>query len=858
MLDSAAMSRNLVIVESPAKAKTIERYLGPDYHVLASYGHVRDLPERPAKGEMGVDIAHDFAPQYEIVADRVKHVRAIEKAAASAPTIYLATDLDREGEAIAWHVAEAAHLAPERTRRVTFSEITKPAIQEAFAHPREIDVNLVDAQQARRVVDRLVGYTLSPLLWRKVRAGLSAGRVQSVAVRLVVEREREIRAFTAVEYWTIEVLLRTAAGQAFTADLVRVDGAKPVIGDEATALGLVEELQAAHPTVVNVTRRESSRNPAPPFTTSTLQQEASRKLGFAPRRTMSAAQRLYEGVAVDGEQVGLITYMRTDSVALSALAIREAHDVIAERYGAPYAVAKGRHYKTKSRNAQEAHEAIRPTSFARDPESMASALKSDEARLYRLIWQRAIASQMAAKRLETSAIEHEDGRLGLRASATRTLFDGFSRVYTEGRDDGEEEREATLPDLREGDATQVERTESGAADVRPTQHFTEPPPRYTEATLVKALEENGIGRPSTYAATLSTIVDRGYVAVREKRLVPEAIGFIVTDLLVAHFGEFVDVDFTARMEGDLDSVASGERQWVPVVRDFYTPLAALVAEKLADVRPADVGVKPGDIGLPADLVCSEGHAMLVRAGRYGEFLACSNYPEHKESRPLPPVTGQGSGAEGDDAKPLGGVGEPCPECGEADGGTLVAKNGRFGPFVGCGRYPDCTYIRKEGPPPPEQLGFEAACPTCTKGHLVARRARRDGTVFWGCSRYPKCTCTSWREPLGPVHEPDGAPIARTEDPAAGVCLGCGATVPLPAELPAPGTRLAGGAPDPAALVRPRAPRGESSGRRPARARAGGTTRRRPGTAPAGGSGSRGGRGKGRAPAGGADGGEPPR
>jgi len=857
MLDSAAMSRNLVVVESPAKAKTIERYLGPDYHVLASYGHVRDLPEHPAKGQMGVDVDHDFAPEYEIVSDRVRYVAAIEKAARNAPTIYLATDLDREGEAIAWHVAEAANLAPEKTRRVTFSEITEPAIRAAFEHPRAIDLNLVDAQQARRVVDRLVGYTLSPLLWRKVRAGLSAGRVQSVAVRLVVEREREIRAFVAVEYWTIEVLLSAPDGTEFLANLVRVDGKKSTIGDAETAAAITAALGSSNPRVTSVGTRKSSRNPAPPFTTSTLQQEASRKLGFAPKRTMRAAQHLYEGSSVDGEQIGLITYMRTDSVALSTQAMREAHDVIADRFGADHAVPKGRHYKTTSRNAQEAHEAIRPTSFARDPDRVAQSLKPDEARLYRLIWQRAIASQMAAKRLETSTIELEDGRFGLRASATRTLFDGFSRVYTEGRDDGDEEPEASLPALREGDVTDVARTEAAEADVRPSQHFTEPPPRFTEATLIKALEENGIGRPSTYAATLSTIVDRGYVAVRDKRLVPEAIGFIVTDLLVAHFGEFVDVDFTARMEGDLDSVASGERRWVPVVRDFYTPLAALVATNLADLRPADVGISPVDVGLPADLACSEGHLMLVRAGRYGEFLACSQYPDHKESRPLPPLGGAAGGADG---APLGGVGEPCPDCGEAEGGTLVPKNGRFGPFVGCARYPECKYIRKEGPPPPEQLGFEAACPTCTKGHLVARRARRDGTVFWGCSRYPKCTYTSWREPLGPVHEPDGAPIVRTEDPAAGVCLGCGATVPLPAELPAAGSRLAGGVPDASALVRPRAARGEGSSGRPGRARTGGTTRRRTGAAPASrtGAGGRSSRGKGRAAEGGADGGEPPR
>ncbi|MEI8334428.1 MAG: type I DNA topoisomerase, partial [Chloroflexota bacterium] len=630
MLDSAAMSRNLVVVESPAKAKTIERYLGDDYHVLASYGHVRDLPEHPAKGEMGVDVEHDFAPDYEVVPDRVRQVAAIEKAARDAPAIYLATDLDREGEAIAWHVAEAAHLAPEKIRRVTFSEITESAIRAAFDNPRAIDINLVDAQQARRVVDRLVGYTLSPLLWRKVRAGLSAGRVQSVAVRLVVEREKEILAFVAVEYWTIEVLLRAPDGTTFVASLVRVDGKKPIIGDAETAAAITAALGSTSPRVTSVSSRESSRNPAPPFTTSTLQQEASRKLGFAPKRTMMAAQRLYEGTTVDGEQTGLITYMRTDSVALSVQAMREAHDVIAERYGADYAVPKGRHYKTKSRNAQEAHEAIRPTSFVRDPERIAHSLKPDEARLYRLIWQRAIASQMAAKRLETSSVELEDGRFGLRSSATRTLFEGFSRVYTEGRDEGAEEPEASLPALREGDVTQVARTETEAADVRPAQHFTEPPPRYTEATLIKALEENGIGRPSTYAATISTIVDRGYVSVRERRLVPEPIGFIVTDLLVENFGEFVDVDFTARMEADLDAVASGERRWVPVVRDFYGPFSALVAARQKDLRPAAIGIAPEMLGFEAGLCCSEGHPMVVRAGRYGEFLACSKYPEHKE------------------------------------------------------------------------------------------------------------------------------------------------------------------------------------------------------------------------------------
>ncbi len=844
MLDSPAMSRNLVIVESPAKARTIERYLGPDFRVLASYGHVRDLPEHPAKGEMGVDVEHDFAPEYEIVADRARQVQAIEKAARTAPSIYLATDLDREGEAIAWHVAEAARLPEDRTLRVTFSEITEPAIREAFAHPRAIDRHLVDAQQARRIVDRLVGYTISPILWRKVRSGLSAGRVQSVAVRLVVERERAIRAFVAEEYWTIEVLLRTASGDTFLADLVRVDGAKPVIPDAATADALAAELAVARPRVTSVSVRPSSRNPAPPFTTSTLQQEASRKLGFSPKRTMSVAQRLYEGVEVDGEQAGLITYMRTDSVALSSQAMREAQTVIAERFGSAYGMPKGRHYKTKSRNAQEAHEAIRPTSFARDPERVAGALKADEARLYRLIWQRAIASQMAAKRIETTTIDLADGRFGLRASATRTIFDGFSRVYTEGRDDGEDEREASVPPMREGDATEVARTDAGASDVRPTQHFTEPPPRYTEASLIKALEEAGIGRPSTYAATISTIVDRGYVAVQDRRLRPEPVGYIVTDLLVEHFGEFVDVDFTARMESDLDAVATGRRRWVPVVRDFYDPLARIATTKAKELRPADIGLSPAEAGLEGEFTCSEGHPMVVRAGRFGEYLACSHYPEHKESRPLPAAgTGAAAGA-GTDGRQPDGVGEPCPECGEADGGKLVARRGRFGPFVGCDRYPACRYIKKDGPPPPDKLPFDVPCPRCGTGILVARRARRAGSVFHGCSRYPTCRYTTSRTPTGALHDADGAAVAATDDPAAGICLACGAPVPVPAGGVAPLTRLAGGAPDASALDRPRrSARPAAPGRRGGGGRSGAAGRPRSGGTARG---AAGGSGRGRA------------
>lgn len=796
----AAMAKHLVIVESPAKARTIERYLGRDFQVLASYGHVRDLPENPGKGKLGVDVDHDFAPEYVVPEDRRKQVAAIQKAARSADDVYLATDLDREGEAIAWHVAEAAGVPPAKTRRVTFNEITEGAIREAFARPRDIDRHLVDAQQARRIVDRLVGYTLSPLLSRKVRGGLSAGRVQSVALRMVVEREREIRAFTAREYWTLEASLRTEAGEPFTADVVRIDGRTPDIGDGETAARHAAAIRGLRPVVDSVTTRPSRRNPAPPFTTSTLQQEASRKLGFSPKRTMSVAQRLYEGVETADGHVGLITYMRTDSTAIAGVAMAEAQAVIRDRFGERYGTGKGRVHRTKAKGAQEAHESIRPTSFLRDPESLKAHLKPEELRLYRLIWQRAIASQMAPKELETTTVELVAGAYRLRASATRTLFDGFARVYTEGQDDAAEEAERSLPALARGAATTVDA-------VTPSQHFTEPPPRYTEATLIKALEEHGIGRPSTYAATISTILDRGYVRVVERRLHPEEIGEIVTDLLVAHFGEYVDLAFTARMEEELDEVARGEREWVPLLRAFFGPLRDRVDEKRRELRRRDFTTEE------TDEVCSEGHPMVIRLGRNGKFLACSTFPEHRETRPLP----------GEEPPALEGEGEPCPQCGE---GTLATRRGRFGPFVGCSRYPDCTYIRKDGPPPPEPLPFEVTCPKQADGHLVVRRARRTGNVFWGCSAYPRCDFTTNDEPTGAIHDAhdDGrGAVARHGE--SGLCLTCGADVPLP-EGDLVGRRLPGGPPDPERLARPargarRAPgRGSGSGRR-AGGRAGG-------------------------------------
>jgi DNA topoisomerase-1 len=548
------------------------------------------------------------------------------------------------------------------------------------------------------------------------------------------------------------------------------------VGDGETAERHATALRALSPVVTKVGTRKTSRSPAPPFTTSTLQQEASRKLSFSPKRTMSIAQRLYEGVDTPGGHVGLITYMRTDSTAIAGVAMGEARDVIRSRFGEPYTMPKGRVYKTKSKGAQEAHESIRPTSFQREPESLEASLKPEELRLYRLIWQRAIASQMAAKEMETTSVDLAASPYELRASATRTLFDGFSRVYTEGRDDetAEDDEERRLPQLAEGDATTV-------TDVTPTQHFTEPPPRFTEATLIKALEEHGIGRPSTYAATISTIVDRGYVRIEERRLYPEIVANIVTDLLVEHFGDYVDVAFTARMEEELDEIARGERAWVPMLREFYGPLRDRVDEKRKELRRADFTTEA------TDEVCSLGHPMVIRLGRNGRFLACSLFPEHKESRPLP----------GDEAPPQAGEGEVCPQCGE---GTLVGKNGRFGPFVGCSRYPDCTYIKKEGPPPPEPLPFEVVCPKNGDGILVARRARRTGNVFYGCSAYPKCDFTTNFEPVGAIHDADEGPVARKGD--TGICLKCGADVPLPADTNLVGARLAGGPPNPEALARP--------------------------------------------------------
>ncbi|HEX2142783.1 MAG TPA: type I DNA topoisomerase, partial [Candidatus Limnocylindria bacterium] len=512
---------DVVIVESPAKAKTIERYLGPGYTVLASYGHVRDLPQR----SLGVDVDNDFEPRYEPLKDRRRELEKLAKEARHADHVWLATDLDREGESIAWHIAEYADLPADRIRRVTFSEITKSAIDEAFANPRAINQDLVNAQQARRVIDRLVGYKLSPLVSSKIRRGLSAGRVQSVAVRLVVDREREIDAFTPEEYWSIEAQLRRrGSGAGFKAELTRIDGEKAKIGSEKEARAHEAALREAEYVVSRVTRSQQRKNAPAPFTTSTLQQEASRKLGFGAKRTMSVAQSLYEGIALPEGQVGLITYMRTDSVVMASGAVAEAREVIARRHGPEFVPDKPNVFRTKARGAQEAHEAIRPSSFARSPDSLRSSLKPDELKLYALIWRRALASQMEPARFDQVGVDITADRYLLHAGARKRIFDGYQALYVEGRDDEDDERLTVLPDLADGEPLDL-------ADLASEQHFTQPPPRYTEATLIRALEEHGIGRPSTYAPTLDTIRQRGYITVKERRLFPEESALRVTDLL---------------------------------------------------------------------------------------------------------------------------------------------------------------------------------------------------------------------------------------------------------------------------------------------------------------------------------------
>lgn len=754
--------KSLVVVESPAKARTISRILGSKYDVQASVGHVRDLP----KSDLGVDVENSFAPKYIVPRDKSKTVTAIKKAAAKASQVYLATDPDREGEAIAWHLAEAANLRDVPTFRVVFHEITEAAVQEAFGQPREIDMKLVDAQQARRVVDRLVGFKLSPFLWKKVRRGLSAGRVQSVAVRLVVEREREILDFKPQEYWTIEAQMeKTGTPPAFRAKLAGYAGKKDKIeiNDGDTSGKIIAQLEASAYNVSKVQTRVQKRRPAAPFITSTLQQEASRRLGYSAKRTMAIAQQLYEGIALGSRgDTGLITYMRTDSTNIASSAQMEAREYIGNRYGKDFVPEKPRNYTRKVKGAQEAHEAVRPTSVMRDPEEMRAFLKPDQARLYELIWQRFVASQMADALFDVTTVEIH-AKAGddldtylLRATNTQMKFAGFRQVYEEARDDGQEETFGTnpLPQLSEADLLALR-------ELFPEQHFTEPPPRYTEATLVKALEEKGIGRPSTYAPTMSTVQDRGYIERDGKALKPTDLGFTVNDLLVEYFKDFLDIDFTAEMEEELDDVASGEREWVPVVKDIYDPLESAL-EGAMEAAPKQVKETDEKCPDPKNVHGDEPPNLVIRWGRRGQFLGCPGFPECNFTKAL----------DGDESSEPEQTDEPCPECST----PMVIRSGRFGKFLACTRYPEC----KGRKPLTKPTGV--SCPK-TGGDLVERRTKK-GRTFYGCSDYPECDFTTWTKPFRDPCPTCGKLIVADKDNMA-KCTECDWRGEAPTQTPEP-------------------------------------------------------------------------
>jgi DNA topoisomerase-1 len=699
------MAKSLVIVESPAKAKTIEKFLGRAYEVTASMGHVRDLP----KSQLGVDVDNGFAPKYITIRGKGEVIGKLRQRAKKAKAVLLATDPDREGEAISWHLCHVLGIPADQAQRVTFHEITKGAVVGALRNARPIDHQLVDAQQTRRLLDRLVGYQLSPLLWRKVRGGLSAGRVQSVAVRMICDREQEITAFRPEEYWTIEARLRHA-GQTFTARYWGDAAAarRRPLHTAAEAGAIVDATGRGPLTVGKVTKRERRRNPAAPFTTATLQQEAARKLNLTVRRTMRLAQELYEGLSVGGEHVGLITYMRTDSVRVSDQAVGEAQQFVEERWGRPYcAPRRGK----AAEGAQDAHEAVRPTAVARTPDSLRGALGRDQLRLYRLIWERFVASQMSPAVLDTVTCDMAGpGGHVFRATGSTVRFPGFTVLYVEGREpeaqtaeSEEPEEERALPELAQGDRPEV-------LGLEPLQHFTEPPPRYTEAMLVRALEEKGIGRPSTYATIIETVESRGYVEREQKRFRPTQLGVVVTDLLKEHFPDIVDIAFTAGLERELDQVETGQRDWQQLLQDFYGPFRQALERADAAVEHVQLPEETTDEVCPT---C--GKPMLVRRGRFGPFLACSD-PECKTTRPI-----------------VQRMGVRCPKCGE---GELVARRSRRGrTFYGCDRYPACDQVFWDRPVGP--------CPVCGKP-LLAKRGRQ-GSNFRQCSD-PACGHRETGEP----------------------------------------------------------------------------------------------------------------
>ncbi|CAH0150297.1 type I DNA topoisomerase [Priestia sp. YIM B13446] len=676
------MSDYLVIVESPAKAKTIERYLGKKYKVKASMGHVRDLP----KSQMGIDIEQDYNPKYITIRGKGPVLKELKTAAKKAKKIYLAADPDREGEAIAWHLAHSLDVDIASDCRVVFNEITKEAIKESFKHPRAINMDLVDAQQARRILDRLVGYNISPLLWKKVKKGLSAGRVQSIAVRLIIDREKEIAKFIPEEYWTVKATFQKGNDQ-FEGQLIEYQGKKVELSNENDVTNIVKQLDGNEFSISKVTKRERKRNAAPSFTTSSLQQEAARKLNFRAKKTMMIAQQLYEGIDLGKEgTVGLITYMRTDSTRISETAQTEARDYITNAYGNQFVATEKRKEK-KNSNAQDAHEAIRPTSALRKPGEVKEFLSRDQYRLYKLVWERFVASQMAPAIMDTMAVDLKNGDVTFRANGSKVKFPGFMKVYVEGNDDQVEEKENLLPDLEEGEVAY-------SKDIDEKQHFTQPPPRYTEARLVKTLEELGIGRPSTYAPTLDTIQKRGYVALDNKRFVPTELGEIVLELVLEFFPEILDVEFTAKMENDLDEVEDGNVQWVRVIDEFYSDFEKRLEHAEKEMREVEIKDEP------AGEDCGEcGSPMVYKMGRYGKFMACSNFPDCRNTKPI-----------------VKEIGVKCPKCEE--GNIVERKSKKKRTFYGCDRFPGCDFVSWDKP-------IARKCPKCE--NLLVEKKQKKGT-----------------------------------------------------------------------------------------------------------------------------------
>ena len=732
------MSKSLVIVESPTKIRTLKKYLSSDYDVAATVGHIKDLPVK----ELGISVEEGFKPKYTTIPGKEKVVRALKKAADNVHNIYLAPDPDREGEAIAWHTAEILKKKGRNFHRVLFHELTRGAILAAMDAPRELDRHKFDSQQARRILDRLVGYQISPILWKKVQRGLSAGRVQSVAVRIICEREREIQAFVPEEYWSITAELEGDVPPRFPAKLVRKQNKKLHIPDESSAQKILDDLAAASFQVDKIVKKTQRRNPLPPFTTSKLQQDAIRKLRFSARKTMVVAQQLYEGIELGpGEPVGLITYMRTDSTRISQEAVQEARNLVQDRFGPDYLPPQPCVYKNKKR-AQDAHEAVRPTSVSRTPEEIAGFLSKDQLALYKLIWQRFVACQMKPALIDQTSVSISAGVYTFQASGSVTRFQGFMVLYSPANNSkGQDENKAVLPPLSEG----MELTCHG---LEPKQHFTQPPPRFSEASLVKELEENGIGRPSTYATILSTIREKGYVDLVKGYFKPSELGFIVNDLLIESFPNILNVDFTARMEEHLDRIQEGDLDAVTVLEGFYKPFKERLERATKDMR----SVK-GD-GLTVDLDCPVcGRPLAIKVGKRGPFIACSGYPECKFTRNY--VRDEKGEIKIEEPAQETPTDEVCEKCGS----PMVQKTGRFGPFLACSGYPDCKNtrsLRSSDAFKPAPTGVKCPEEGCD-GELVQRRSKR-GRVFYGCSRYPKCSFAVWNKPVAKTCPECGAPF----------------------------------------------------------------------------------------------------